>query len=619
MFAAPLGLLALLAIPAIALLHVFRRRFQPQRVSALFLWADTDRTPLAGRQRETLKSSLSLLAECLAALCLALAFAGLRGCGDRPGEHLVAVLDASASMSARGADGSSAERALAELRTRIDALAPGSRVTLVASGAHPSLLAGPAAFPDEALDRLRAFEPRAQRHELSSAIAFALQVSGGARVVVFTDRYEPDRMPPEVELVAVGEPLDNVAFTHSSRERVRERATGNVIETAFVTLANLAPRTAQTTVTIAAADSRGTPLAPPRALTLAPHERRSLSWTLPANAPPVVVTLSPDALAIDDEAWLAPPPARTLALHAELELDDARRLGLASGEDKLGRLLAVVDGCVESASADTAHLVFARAVRGGAASWCLALEAPGTERKDWIGPFLFERRHPLLDGLTLEGCVWSADPALALDGVPLVSAGNVPLLVETELGARRIFRLNFDPARSTLARSPDWPILLANLCELRRRSLPGPNRTNLAVGDTLEYRAGGAVDETRGPLVFAHTDAAAPERRFPPRATIVIDDLEQPGLYTLRQGDAELARVAVSFADEFESDLTTNQSGRRPGRGAAASVDAEASWTEALLLVLAVLAIFADWFVLRRTARATTRTARREPRGLPAS
>ena len=56
-----------------------------------------------------------------------------------------------------------------------------------------------------------------------------------------------------------------------------------------------------------------------------------------------------------------------------------------------------------------------------------------------------------------------------------------------------------------------------------------------------------------------------------------------------------------------------------PGRGVAASVDAEASWTEALLLVLAVLAIFADWFVLRRTARATTRTARREPRGLPAS
>lgn len=619
MFAAPLALLALLAIPAIVGLHVFRRRFQPQRVSALFLWADTDRTPLAGRQRETLKSSLSLFAECLAALFLALAFAGLRGCGDRPGEHLVAVLDASASMGARGTNGSCAERALAELRTRIADLAPGSRVTLVKSGTHPTLLAGPAAFQGEALAALGAFTPLTQRHELSSAVAFALQVSGGARVVVFTDRYEPDRLPPEVELVALGEPLDNVAFTRASRERVRERASGNVRETAFVTLANFAPRTAQTTVTIAAADARTVPLAEPRVLTLAPHERRSLSWTLPSNAPAVVVTLSPDALALDGETWLAPPPARTLALFADLDADDARRLGLAHGEDKLGKLLAIVDGSVAASSADTAHVVFGRAVSGGPASWCLSLEAPGTERKDWIGPFLFERRHPLLDGLTLEGSVWSADPTLALDGVPLVSAGNVPLLVESELGARRIFRLNFDPARSTLARSPDWPILLANLCELRRRSLPGPSRTNLAVGDALEYRASGAVDETRGPFVFAHTDAAAPERRFPPRATIVIDDLEQPGLYTLRQGDAELARVAVSFADEFESDLTTNQSGRRPGAGVNASIDAEASWTEALLLALAACAIFVDWFVLRRTARSATRSPRKEPRGLPAS
>lgn len=606
-------------------MHVFRRRFQPQRVSALFLWADTDRTRLAGRQRETLRQSLSLWAECLAALCLALAFAGLRGCGDRPGEHLVAVLDASASMGARSADGSSADELREELRARIDDLAPGSRVTLVKSGAHPTLLAGPAAFPDEALQKLDTFAPLAQRHELSSAVAFALQVSGGARVVVFTDRYEPERVPTEIELVALGEPLDNLAITHSSRERVRERASGNVRETAFVTCANFSPRSARATVTIAAADARDVPLADAQTLELEPDERRSLSWILPAGTPPVVVKLAAsaresDTLEIDSTAWLAPPPARTLALFADLTPDDARRLGLANNaDDPVGRLLAIVDGSVAAASAETAHVVFARTLSGGAASWCLTLEAPGTERKDWIGPFLFERRHPLLDGLTLEGSVWSADPALALDGVPLVSAGNVPLLVESELGARRVFRMNFDPARSTLARSPDWPILLANLCELRRRSLPGPNRTNLAVGDTFEYRASGAVDETRGPLAFTHADGAAPERRFAARPTIVIDDLEAPGLYTLRQDTTELARVAVSFTDEFESDLTANKSGRRAGQGASASVDAEASWTEALLLALAALAIFVDWFVLRRTSRFTARDDGKEPRGLPTS
>ena len=38
MFQSPLGLLALLGVPAVVLLHLFRRRFERRPVSALFLW-----------------------------------------------------------------------------------------------------------------------------------------------------------------------------------------------------------------------------------------------------------------------------------------------------------------------------------------------------------------------------------------------------------------------------------------------------------------------------------------------------------------------------------------------------------------------------------------------------
>jgi hypothetical protein len=38
MFATPLGLLALLAIPAIVAIHLFRRRFPVRPVAGLFLW-----------------------------------------------------------------------------------------------------------------------------------------------------------------------------------------------------------------------------------------------------------------------------------------------------------------------------------------------------------------------------------------------------------------------------------------------------------------------------------------------------------------------------------------------------------------------------------------------------
>lgn len=605
MFAAPLGLLALLAVPAIVALHLFRRRFQPRTVSALFLWIDADRTPLAGRKKERLRGSLSLWSEVAAALCLALAFAGLRGCGDQPGEHVVAVLDASASMDARSAGRSSADRVRDELAQRIAELPRGSRVTLVESGAHPRLLAGPAAFPEEAARALAEYAPRAQRHDLASSVAFALQLSGGARVAVWTDHYEPERFPPEVELVAVGAPMDNVAIVRAGRERVRSKA-GAIEERAFVVLQSFSARPTTTTVSVRAIDPPRNELAERREHALQPGAREHVAWALPASTGPIEVELSADALEVDGKAYLASPPARTLAIATTLDEADARALGLmtAGSASRLDRLLGVVEESLEAPSAEHAHLVLGRGVAGGASAWSLSLEPLGAERKDFIGPFLFEKRHPLLEGLTLEGLVWSADPALALAGIPLVAAGNLPLVVEDELAGRRVFRFDLDPARSSLARSPDWPILLSNLCELRRRSLPGPERTNLEVGDELVYRSGASVDPELGNLVFEAEDGPVEPRSWPPRPTILVDSIDRPGMYRITQDGALLARVAVRFSDAAESDLATRSSGRRPAQAEAARLEASASWIEATLLALATAAIALDWFVLRRARRA---------------
>ncbi len=47
-FATPLGLLALLAIPAIVAIHLFRRRFPVRPVAGLFLWQMAQQTPEGG-------------------------------------------------------------------------------------------------------------------------------------------------------------------------------------------------------------------------------------------------------------------------------------------------------------------------------------------------------------------------------------------------------------------------------------------------------------------------------------------------------------------------------------------------------------------------------------------
>ena len=93
-FTAPLGLLALLAIPAIIAIHLFRRRFPVRPVAGLFLWRIGRQVPEGGGKISKLPITTSLILECLAALALALIVAGARLSSASGVAHLVVLLDA---------------------------------------------------------------------------------------------------------------------------------------------------------------------------------------------------------------------------------------------------------------------------------------------------------------------------------------------------------------------------------------------------------------------------------------------------------------------------------------------------------------------------------------------
>ncbi|MBO13612.1 MAG: hypothetical protein CMJ68_23030, partial [Planctomycetaceae bacterium] len=138
-FANPWGLLALVALPAIAAIHLFHRHYPRLDVSGLHLWGVAQKTHSPGRRRERLPITASLILELLAALILALALSRPQVDSVNRSVHLVVVLDGSASMSARrltsGGDMKTfGELAVAELQDRVDGLPSGSVVTLVESG-----------------------------------------------------------------------------------------------------------------------------------------------------------------------------------------------------------------------------------------------------------------------------------------------------------------------------------------------------------------------------------------------------------------------------------------------------------------------------------------------------
>src|ERR1700722_9176542 len=100
-FANPWGLLGLLALPAIVILHLYYRRFPPLLIGGLHLWGVQTQVRQAGRRRGRLPITASLLLQLVAAAVLSLVIAQPHLAESRRVEHLVVVLDNSASMQAR--------------------------------------------------------------------------------------------------------------------------------------------------------------------------------------------------------------------------------------------------------------------------------------------------------------------------------------------------------------------------------------------------------------------------------------------------------------------------------------------------------------------------------------
>ena len=596
-FAAPLGLLALLAIPAIVAIHLFRRRFPVRPVAGLFLWQIGRQTPEAGRKIDRLPITASLILECVAALALALILAGARLSSADVSAHLVVLLDGSASMAAiNGRGESTRDRAVRRVIEELDRLGSSARVTLVESGERPSVLLGPAARASEARPALDGWRPEAPHHSLALGLRLARELAGrDGRLMVMSDATAGSREEDGVFWVSLGEPLANVGITAAERTLTPAEGRGTV----SLTLGNYSDSPARRRVTVVAGDKE--------VLTRdleAPPGVSSLTLPLPAGLPVVRVALSDDAMARDNAVTLAEPRPRIVGV--DNRLPDGR------GRQALVKALEAVSGVTPS---ESSHLVFAEAGQLDRAQppgvWRVGFgRAPAAwlakgEPHDFIGPFVLEKRHPLLLGITLGGVVWSGAVPLAAGAVrPVVTAGNQALVGTLDApagtGTEPAILFNLDLDRTNLIRSPDWPILISNLVEMRRQSLPGPERWNYRVGEWVRVRL--AADPKR-PLRLR---SSAVERPLPPGRELefiapspggLLQILEGPE--TIGGGDTVLFELGVNFLDESEGNLRDRQTAAVGRFTDVAAVRAESGpesdplfW---LLLTIGATAMVANW------------------------
>lgn len=575
-FTAPWGLLALLSVPAVIALHLFRNRLPERRVAAVFLFPGTAVASDGGRTRTKLRRSRSLWLECLAALLATLWLSGFTF-GDLLPRHLVVVIDNSASMAAT----STRERAGKVLQQLHEDLAANDEISIVVSGTPAQVVAGPRAERGELQSFRTQWQPSMPSHSLQSALDLAREIAGHSGEIVFLTDADLADSGGDVRTVGCGRAVGNAAV--ASLQRLR----GAKADRLLVKIAGYG-KVGNGDVVVTAGDLE---LARVPMSQIRPSGDLDFAVSVPHDQERVRVQLPDDALLLDNEAWLVAVPDVIVSVCDELP-------ALLRAQLELPRIFDALQSWREESNARRAQLVLRATpgtLRAGQIEMVLARTAG--KKQAHRSPFVLDRSHSLLSGIELQGIAWQSGSG-QLPGQVLVASGDKVLISAEQTAAGRRIWCDVDGMAGNFVRAPDWPILFANVLELASQDVPGCVAQQLAVGDELIYRCG---------EVKQAIELVGPNQQV---LVTSVGDLTgyvtQPGLHQVRVRNGQtLVEIAVRFVDPHESDLrTVQQFDHAADEAVRSSVAAriDAGPMRRVLAVLLLLAVGLNWWWLQRRA-----------------
>jgi hypothetical protein len=616
-----------LLVPLV-LLYILKIRRERQRVPSVWLWRSAERDLLARQPFRRLVPYLSLILETLALVSLALAFARpvTRG-GQLDSDHLVLVIDASASMLAVGPDGRSRiQHAREAAHAAVRRLGPGADALVIEAGRDPRVVSPwerDRQRVDRAIERIAASELEG---DLGRALALASDHlrsrPGKRRIVTITDAAlaHPDALRfarDPIEVVRIGEPQDNAAIVRIDIGRGRSLAGKDQVQ-AFALVANFgrSPRTLFVTLT---QRNTLTPIAS-RRLDLGPGEQAPVVLTFDATPQDegtgLVLELSPgDGLTADDRAYarvpagrrlpvvLAPKAAspwlaRALASDPDVDLLGAELTALAGAEVPADAFVVVAGACPEHLPGGDFLIVGPPAGRCYGSVVGETIEHPALT--SWV------ETDPRLRFASFDGVSIAKARRIEPDGpnASLVRAREGTLIADISGAGRTGTLVGFDVGESTWPLRASFVLFIRNLLEQSRSHRAGAASGPARTGEPLAARVPLDVteveleqpDKTRSNLPAHSGLAAAPG---PAHA----------GFYYLtwkgRRPGSTL--VPVNLTSALESDLLRNElvvprDRPAPVRKASELSDAVSEWSW-LLAAFALLLAAADVFWVTRGPR----------------
>ena len=529
MFGNPLGLLSLLAIPAIVAIHYLQQKSIRLPISTMFLLERTQREANSGRRFERLIPSVPLWMQVLAVLLLAWLLSEPRFKKENSVQRVAIVIDASASMTVFKKE---TVAALKKIVPKLRGSASAMELTLLPSTPGADRLYTGTSV-DELLAAIDSFRPDSGLLDPSYSLRLARSIVSKNGIVIFLTDTPAEALPYDSQIISVGRPVGNVGFTGISFAENEGTLTWQAIirnysEEPVKRSWSLKTKTSSTEA---------------REFEIGAKSFVSIQAAFPEGAEDVRIALSPDDFTLDDTMPMIAPRPKVLELHT------ATSTACRELTDKLLRSLAATLPSNDAASCDLAITSYDPLDSSlPESNAILFVEDPSSLGKYLKGGILAEA-HPLMDGINWQSLL--VRETLQLPRQPsdrvLLWQEKRPLIFLRENGDKRILCFNFDLRLSNTSQQPAFIVLLHRFAEMIRSEKIAYQALNLETNQPI--RIATAIGLT---IEAAAIDASGKSIATPPYDCAP----SLPGFLTVSQGETLLLQAAIHFADTREADLS---------------------------------------------------------------
>ena len=561
--------LALLAfVPVLLVLHALRYRRRDVAVSTLFLWESVAREAQGNLGLRRLVQNLPLLLQILLVCLLAAALAEPALTGEAvPSRDVVLVLDVSASMQARGEQGTRFEQARERALGVLQELPAGRQMAVITAGRQPRV----AAFFDSDRTVLRQTIRDLQVSDGSGNmrealfLALSLAQGGGSREIVVVG---DGAYPQAAELAQLRQQLG------SQLRHIRvEGGDTNVGITRFA-FRQVPDTESLYEVLLAIRNFSSQPVTVPLRLDIPPQQPLQRQLVLQPGQEEVVVSTVAGPLQGVAEA--------ELALEDDLPLDN-RAYGIAAAPSQtwillvgepnyfLETLLTSIPGVFVNVVPQVSPDILPRLLASNRLIIFNGVDPPPLQRGNYLllnavppdervlragtvtQPSIvdWERQHPLLQFVDLADLHVAEALHLKLQAGArsLVETPETTLLGLIEEPHLRVVFLGFDLMQSDLPLRVAFPIFIGNLLRwLAPRESEGGGQ--IRAGIPYPLYLDGPISQ------ITVQDPGGRQQQYDVQGNPwIFADTQRVGVYTLRAGDSFKRYLTVNLLDDGESDI----------------------------------------------------------------